>query len=136
MKSAALPRMPSQSSAIGIQAIGAMERSESTIGDSARLTTGESPITSPSRMPSAPPMTKPMATRCRLPSVASSSEPSPIARIAASATPVGPGTSPACGACRAPISHTSTSSARKQAATAARRQPVTPRPPRCPGSSA
>jgi len=89
MNRAALPRMPSQSSAIGIQAIGAIERSESTIGAKARSIRRKLPMTSPSGMPAAAPMARPIRTRRRLPAAAAGREPSASVRMAAETMPLG-----------------------------------------------
>ena len=91
MKMAALPVTPSQRTAIGIQAMGAMERSESTIGDIARSNSREVPSSSPKATPNTTAKQKAKRTRVRLCETAMSSVPSAAIRMNESRTPAGRG---------------------------------------------
>jgi hypothetical protein len=68
---AALPRTPSHKIAIGIHAIGAIERKPSSTGRNDRSSGRSVPTARPSGMPISAPIEKPIATRCKLPAIAS-----------------------------------------------------------------
>ena len=91
MKMAALPVTPSQRTAIGIQAIGAMERSESMIGDIARSTSRDVPSNKPNATPNTTAKQKASRTRVRLWETAIASVPSATMRTQDSRTPTGRG---------------------------------------------